>query len=37
MGTISYTDPVTASSDIGNKLVINDIRAGLAFKFGGGY
>ncbi len=37
LGTISYVDPVTASSDIGNKLVINDIRAGLAFKFGGGY
>jgi hypothetical protein len=29
-------DPVTASSDVGNKLVINHIRAGLAFKLGGG-
>jgi outer membrane immunogenic protein len=37
LGTISYADPVTASSDVGNKMVINDIRAGLAFKFGGGY
>jgi outer membrane immunogenic protein len=37
LGTISYADPVTKSSDVGNKLVINDIRAGLAFKFGGGY
>jgi outer membrane immunogenic protein len=37
LGTVTYADPVTASSDVGNKMVINDVRAGLAFKFGGGY
>ena len=37
LGTKTYADPATGSSDVGNKVVINDIRAGLAFKFGGGY
>jgi outer membrane immunogenic protein len=37
LGTVTYTDAPSVSSELGNKLVINDIRAGLAFKFGGGY
>jgi outer membrane immunogenic protein len=35
LGTVAFTAPTV--SDLGNKVTINDIRAGLAFKFGGGY
>jgi outer membrane immunogenic protein len=35
LGTVTYANPATNSSDLGNKLAISDIRAGLAFKFGG--
>ena len=37
LGTVTYADPPSNSSDLGNKVTINDIRAGLVFKFGGGY
>jgi outer membrane immunogenic protein len=37
LGTVTAVDPVTGASELGNKLTISDIRAGLAFKFGGGY
>jgi opacity protein-like surface antigen len=37
LGTATYVDTVNNSSDLGNKVTINDIRVGLAFKFGGGY
>jgi outer membrane immunogenic protein len=36
LGTTSYVDALSNSSELGNKLTINDIRAGLAIKFGGG-
>lgn len=36
LGTASYVDALSNSSELGNKLTISDIRAGLAFKFGGG-
>ena len=35
LGTVAFTNVPSNSSDLGNKMVINDIRAGLAFKFGG--
>jgi outer membrane immunogenic protein len=35
LGTASYVDALSNSSELGNKLTINDIRAGLAIKFGG--
>ncbi len=35
LGTVAFTSPTV--SDTGNKVVISDVRAGLAFKFGGGY
>jgi outer membrane immunogenic protein len=37
LGTVTYADAPSNSSDLGNKVTISDIRAGLAFKFGGGY
>jgi outer membrane immunogenic protein len=37
LGKVSYVDAPSNSSELGNKVTINDIRAGLAFKFGGGY
>jgi outer membrane immunogenic protein len=37
LGAASFVDIPTNSSELGNKVTINDIRAGLAFKFGGGY
>jgi outer membrane immunogenic protein len=37
LGTVTYADAPSGSSELGNKLTISDIRAGLAFKFGGGY
>jgi outer membrane immunogenic protein len=35
LGSVTFADIPSNSSDLGNKMVINDIRAGLAFKFGG--
>jgi outer membrane immunogenic protein len=35
LGSSSYTDVATNSSELGNKVTINDIRAGVSFKFGG--
>jgi outer membrane immunogenic protein len=35
LGTVTFVDIPSNSSELGNKVVINDIRAGLAFKFGG--
>ena len=35
LGTVTYADIPSNSSDLGNKVTISDIRAGLAFKFGG--
>jgi outer membrane immunogenic protein len=37
LGSVTYLDTVNNASDLGNKVTINDIRVGLAFKFGGGY
>ena len=37
LGKVTYVDAPSNSSELGNKVTINDIRAGLAFKFGGGY
>jgi outer membrane immunogenic protein len=37
LGTVTYADAPSGSSERGNKVTISDIRAGLAFKFGGGY
>jgi outer membrane immunogenic protein len=37
LGTVTFVDTVNNSSDLGNKVTISDIRAGLAFKFGGSY
>jgi outer membrane immunogenic protein len=37
LGSASYVDTVSNSSELGNKVTINDFRAGLSFKFGGPY
>jgi outer membrane immunogenic protein len=37
LGPVSYVDPPSNSSELGNKITINDVRAGLSFKFGGPY
>lgn len=37
LGTVAAVDPASGSSELGNRVKISDIRAGLAFKFGGGY
>jgi outer membrane immunogenic protein len=37
LGTVSFVDTLNNASELGNKLTISDIRAGLAFKFGGMY
>jgi outer membrane immunogenic protein len=35
LGTKSYVDSVSESSELGNRVTINDLRVGLAYKFGG--
>jgi outer membrane immunogenic protein len=35
LGTLTFVDIPSNSSELGNKVVINDVRAGLAYKFGG--
>jgi outer membrane immunogenic protein len=37
LGSVTFVDPASNSSELGNKVKISDIRVGLAFKFGGGY
>jgi outer membrane immunogenic protein len=37
LGTVAYANAASGTSELGNKVTINDIRAGLEFKFGGGY
>jgi outer membrane immunogenic protein len=37
LGTVTYVDAPSNTSELGNKVTINDIRAGIAFKFGGGF
>jgi outer membrane immunogenic protein len=37
LGKVTYVDAASNSSELGNKVTINDIRAGLAFKLGGSY
>jgi outer membrane immunogenic protein len=35
LGTVTFADIPSNTSDAGNKVTISDIRAGLSFKFGG--
>jgi len=37
LGPVTYVDIPSNSSELGNKITINDVRAGLSFKFGGPY
>jgi outer membrane immunogenic protein len=37
LGTVTFADAPSGTSEPGNKVTISDIRGGLAFKFGGGY
>jgi outer membrane immunogenic protein len=37
LGSATYVDTASNSSELGNKVTINDFRAGLSFKFGGPY
>jgi len=36
LGTASFVNLATNSSELGNKVTINDVRFGIAYKFGGG-
>lgn len=35
LGTASFVAPAVNAAEVGNKVTINDIRVGLAYKFGG--
>jgi outer membrane immunogenic protein len=35
LGTASFVNLATNSAEVGNKVTINDVRVGLAYKFGG--
>src|SRR5579862_8809417 len=37
LGSANYVDTISNSSELGNKVTINDFRAGLSFKLGGPY
>jgi outer membrane immunogenic protein len=35
LGRASFVSPLTNSSELGNRVTINDVRVGIAYKFGG--